>query len=62
MKPTYNHKEEMLDNQSNREQKSLLDENQKTEDEIWSATLLLCFLSSVLLLLSSLCRLLSAIN
>lgn len=62
MKPTYNHKEEMLDNQSNREQKSLLDENQKTEDEIWSATLLLCFLSSVLLLLSSLCWLLSAIN
>lgn len=62
MKPTHSRKEEMLDNQSNREQKSLFDEIQKAEDEIWLATFLLCFLSSVMLLLSVLCLLLSAIN
>lgn len=62
MKPTHSRKEEMLDNQSNREQESLFDEIQKAEDEIWLATFLLCFLSSVMLLLSVLCLLLSAIN
>lgn len=62
MKPTHSHKEEILDNQSNREQKPFFDEIQNAEDEIWTATFLLCFLSSVLLLLSSLCWLLSAIN
>lgn len=62
MKPTHSHKEEILDNQSNREQESLFDEIQKAEDEIWLATFLLCFLSSVMLLLSVLCLLLSAIN
>lgn len=61
MKPTHSRKEEMLDNQSNREQK-LFDEIQAAEDEIWTATFLLCFLSSVLLLLSVLCLLLSTIN
>lgn len=62
MDPTHSRKEEMFDNQSNREQEPLFDEIQKAEDEIWTATFLLCFLSSVLLLLSSLCWLLSAIN
>lgn len=62
MKPTCNHKEEIFENQSNHEQKYLLDENQKTENEIWSATLLLLLLSSVMMLLSSLCQLLSTTN
>lgn len=62
MKPTHSSKEEMLDNQSNREQKPFFDEVQDAEDEIWTATFLLCFLSSVLLLLSAFCQLLSTIN
>lgn len=62
MKPTHSRKEEMLDNQSNREQDPLFDEIQKAEDEIWLATFLFCFLSSVMLSLSVLCLLLSAIN
>lgn len=62
MDPTHSRKEEMLDNQSNREQKPLFDEIRNAEDEIWTATFLLCFLSSVLLLLNALCLLLSAIN
>lgn len=62
MKSTHSHKEEILDNQSNREQRPFFDEIQDAEDEIWTTTFLLCFLSSVLLLLSSLCWLLSAIN
>lgn len=62
MKPTHSHKEEIFESQSNREQKPFFDEVQAAEDEIWTATFLLCFLSSVLLLLSALCQLLSTIN